>query len=96
MRWRNCEWQVDTEILSGIPETLAQPPPLIMDRLLQDLDHEPSLTRGAEPLLRSRQLCSYSRIFQHFTEPEGLLSCSQEPFTNPYFEPDQTNPYISI
>jgi hypothetical protein len=30
-----------------------------------------SLTHGAEPLLRSCQLCSYSRTSQHFLEPEG-------------------------
>jgi hypothetical protein len=27
------------------------------------------LTLGAEPLLRTRQLCSYSRTSQHFMEP---------------------------
>jgi hypothetical protein len=31
-----------------------------------------SLTHGAEPFLRSCQLCSYSRTSQHFMEPEGL------------------------
>jgi hypothetical protein len=30
-----------------------------------------SLTHGAEPFLRSRQLCSYSRTSQHFMEPGG-------------------------
>jgi hypothetical protein len=29
-------------------------------------------------------------------EPEGLLSCSQEPSANSYPEPDQSNPYPSI
>jgi hypothetical protein len=42
------------------------------------------LTHGAEPFLRSRQLCSYSRISQHFMDPEGLSPCSQEPPTGPY------------
>ncbi|PNF14089.1 hypothetical protein B7P43_G01064, partial [Cryptotermes secundus] len=37
------------------------------------------LTHGAEPFLRSRQLCSYSRISQHFMEPECSLPCSQQP-----------------
>jgi hypothetical protein len=53
-----------------------------------------SLTHGAEPFLRSRQLCSYSRTSQHGTE--GSLPCSQEPFTDPYPEPDQSNPYYPI
>jgi hypothetical protein len=34
---------------------------------------------GAEPFLRSCQLCSHSRNSQHFMEPEGSLPCSQEP-----------------
>jgi hypothetical protein len=55
-----------------------------------------SFTHGAEPFLRSRQLCSYTRISQHFMEPEGLLPCSQEPSTEPYHEPDRSNPYHPI
>ena len=39
------------------------------------------LTHGAEPFWRNRQFCSYSRISQHFMEPEGSLPCSQEPST---------------
>jgi hypothetical protein len=47
-----------------------------------------------ELFLRSRNLCSYSRIFQNFTEPEGV--CSQEPSTGPYLELDQSFPYHPI
>jgi hypothetical protein len=35
-----------------------------------------SLTHGAEPFLRSCQLCSHSRNSQHFMEPKSSLSCS--------------------
>jgi hypothetical protein len=35
---------------------------------------------------------SYSRNSLHFMEPEGSLSCSEEPATNPYTEPDASNP----
>jgi hypothetical protein len=50
------------------------------------------LTYGAEPYLRIRQLCSYSRISQHFMKSEGSLPISQEPSTNPYPEPDRSSP----
>jgi hypothetical protein len=56
--------------------------------------HSHSLTHGAEPLLRSRQLSSHSRTSQHFMEPESSLPCSQEPCTCSYSEPRQSNPYI--
>jgi hypothetical protein len=54
-----------------------------------------SLTHGAEPFLKSRQLCSFSRNYRHFLESEGS-SCSQEPSTGPYPEPDQCDPYHLI
>jgi hypothetical protein len=55
-----------------------------------------SLTHGAEPFMRSRQLCSHSRNSQHFMEPEGSLACSEEPSIGPYPEPDQSYPHHSI
>jgi hypothetical protein len=54
------------------------------------------LTYGAEPFLRSCQLCSPSRTLQHFIEPEGSIPCSQEPSTGPYPEPYQSNPLHPI
>jgi hypothetical protein len=50
-------------------------------------------THGAEPCLRSHQLCSHSRTFQHFMEPEGSVPCSQEPSTGHYPEPYQSSLY---
>jgi hypothetical protein len=55
-----------------------------------------SLTHGAEPFLRSCQLCSYWIASQRFMEPEGSLPCSQEPSTGLHSEPDQSNPYHPI
>jgi hypothetical protein len=55
-----------------------------------------SLAHTAEPFLRSRQLCSYSRTSQNFMNPESSLPCSLEPFTGPYPERDRSNPYHPI
>jgi hypothetical protein len=52
------------------------------------LDIIHSLTHGAEPFLRSCQLCSRSRSSQSFMEPEGSLPRSQEPSIVPHPEPD--------
>jgi hypothetical protein len=45
-------------------------------------------SQNLKPLLRSRQLCSYSRTSQNFMEPEVSLPPLQEPSTGPYPEPD--------
>jgi hypothetical protein len=55
-----------------------------------------SLTDGAEPFLKSHQLCSHSVTSQHFMEPEGSLPYSQDPSTGPHPEPDQSSPYHPI
>jgi hypothetical protein len=62
---------------------------IIADRLIKIL-----LTYGAEPFLSRSQICSYSRISQHFMEPEVSLQCSQVPSTGPYPEPD--HPILSL
>jgi hypothetical protein len=54
------------------------------------------LIHGAEPFLRSCQLCSPSGTPQHFMELEGSTLCSQEPSTGPYPEPYQSNPLHPI
>jgi hypothetical protein len=54
------------------------------------------LTYGAEPFLRSCQLCSHSGTSQHFKEPEGSSSCSQDTSTGPYPEPDRSSPHHPI
>jgi hypothetical protein len=50
---------------------------------------------GAESLLRSRQLLSYSRKYRQFTEPEGSIPSSQEPATGLYPKTDETIPVFS-
>jgi hypothetical protein len=54
------------------------------------------IAHGAESFLRSRQLCSHSRVSQHFMKPECSLPCSQEPSTGSYPESNQSNPYHPI
>jgi hypothetical protein len=54
------------------------------------------LKYGAEPYLRSCQLCSHSVTSQDFKEPEGSSPCSQEPSTGPYPQPVRSSPYHPI
>jgi hypothetical protein len=54
------------------------------------------LTYGIGPFLRSCKLCSHSGTSQHFMQPEDSTSCSQEPSTGPYPDPDRSSPYHPI
>jgi hypothetical protein len=54
------------------------------------------LSYGAEPFLRNRQLCSYSRTSQHFVKPNSSLLCSQVSSICPYPKPDRFCPHHPI
>jgi hypothetical protein len=60
------------------------------------LRHLSNWLHGAEPFLRSLQLCSYSRTSQNVMEPEGSLPYSQELSSCSYPEPDQSSLYHPI
>jgi hypothetical protein len=62
----------------------------------QNVSGDSLLTYGAQPFLRSRPLCNYSRTSEHFMEPESSLPFSQEPSTRPCPEPDRSSPYYPI
>jgi hypothetical protein len=86
--WRDLRWhEVHTSDIRHIVFKPVMMMPVFIRRtyttnLLSELTH------GVEPFLRSRQLHSYSKTSQHFTEPRASLPCSQEPSIGPYLEPD--------
>jgi hypothetical protein len=47
-------------------------------------------------LLEKLPVMQLLKNFQTFMEPKSSLSCSQEPSTGPYPEPDQSSPYHPI
>jgi hypothetical protein len=54
------------------------------------------LTYGAEPFLRSCQLCNHPGNSQNFKEPEGSSPYSQDPYTCSYPESDSYSLYHPI
>jgi hypothetical protein len=46
--------------------------------------------------LKNQPALSYSRISQHFVEPEGSVPYSQQSATGPYPELDESSPYLPI
>jgi hypothetical protein len=48
---------------------------------------------GGEHYSRDHKLFGHSIVSQHFMEPEGSIPNSQELFTCPYPEPDQSSPH---
>jgi hypothetical protein len=78
--WGEGHSEVNRKIITRYP-----PPPLRLDYRREEIYpnsyHIFTLTHGAEPFLRSFQLCSHSRTFQRFIEPEGSLPHSQESST---------------
>jgi hypothetical protein len=97
MSWTKCHWGRFS------PSTSVSPANSYSTNCTADINH-PTIDviqrrywlHGVEPFLRGRQLCSYSRTYQYFIEPEGLLPCSQEPSTGPHPELHRSSPYHPI
>jgi hypothetical protein len=74
---------------SRIPET-----PIVIHHRQNRLDYSSVKLRLAEE--SARPLCSYSRTFQGFMEPEGSYPLSQEPSTVPCPSQDQSAKYLLL
>jgi hypothetical protein len=55
--------------------------------------HKPNKLHGAELLLRCYSSINSQKITPPLTVPEGPLTCSQEPTTGLYPQPDESSPY---
>jgi hypothetical protein len=90
MSWYTCDARFEVVVMLNLKNTAFRSviPFTLADTYL--------LTYGAEPFLRSCQLCSHSGTSQHFKEPEGSSPCSQDPSTGPYPELDRSSPYHPI
>jgi hypothetical protein len=85
------------DLLEGFYENVTKPYPLTrhLYALLVSC-HRSLITHGAEPFLRSRQLCSHSGTSQHFMEPEGSLPCSLVPILSQIDPVHTTLSYLSL
>jgi hypothetical protein len=93
--------------VTDVPEELHTAETLItFPTSIRPEDPKSRINTNNDPLLnnqlhgpesfRSYRSLSYSRISEHLMEPEGLITCSQEPSTGPYPESDQSTPYHPI
>jgi hypothetical protein len=86
-----------TQKILALPCSYNTSSPLNLNAFVDEWFSLPhSLTHGAEPFLRSRQLCSYSRTSQHFYGTQRFITALHKPSTGPYPEPNRSNPYNPI
>jgi hypothetical protein len=71
--------------LSAVFQSILMQNPITV--FLRKILYLTNIVHGAESFLRCNLSLIYSRISQHFVEPEGSLLCSQEPSTGSHPEP---------